>query len=142
MLSYWFWPNPGSVSYGSPKILTLLLLSTLFLLGASLIVRWRMRQENPVTRKLAQSWPMLLRCFGFSGLLLTVARAEGIQFLSMRFLWILWTFALLGTLVFQALKLKRKHYTVIRGREPEDPRERYLPQQKKKRWGPGSATSY
>jgi hypothetical protein len=127
VLTYWFYPNPGSASYSNPKV-TLLLISCAALLAASFAVSfWRRKVTNPMTRKLARSWPSALRWFGFIGLLLVVSRVEQIQYLSMRFLWLLWSIAALLFLFVQARLFHLRHYTVVKKEREEDPRDKYLP---------------
>ena len=127
MLSYFFYPNPGNSGYDHPKVIFLLVFCSLLFLVSFAVSFWRKKRENPVTRKLARSWPSALRWFGALGLLLTIARAEEIQFLSMRFLWVLWALALLVYLILQVRLFRLKHYTVLPRDFVEDPREKYLP---------------
>lgn len=127
MLSYWFWPHPGGLSYGDPRVLTLLAVCLLMIAASLVISLWRRRQENPVTRRLSRSWPRTLRWFGGAGIVLTVSRVEEIQFLAMRALWVVWGLTLTACVLFQVWRFRRRHYTVVKGRKEEDPRAKYLP---------------
>lgn len=132
MLTYWFYPNPGSASYSNPKVIALLIFCALLIAASFVVALWRRKTVNPVTRKLSRSWPSALRWFGFLGALLVICRVEQIQFLSMRFLWLLWSLAALLFLVIQARLFRLQHYTVVRKEKVGDPRLEYLPKPRKK----------
>ena len=127
MLSYWFWPNPGNASYDSPKVLVLFAVCGVLFLVSFLVVSWRRRTSNAVTRKLSRSWPRAMRWFAIIGIALVVSRVEAIQFLSMRFLWAVWGLALLAFIGFQVWWFRKRHYTVVQKEKVEDPRAKYLP---------------
>ena len=61
---------------------------------------------------------------------LLVARAEDIQFLSMRVFWALWVLGVLGFASFQIWRFRVKHYTIVPKTYVEDPRDKYLPKPK------------
>jgi membrane protein CcdC involved in cytochrome C biogenesis len=127
MLSYWFWPNPGPTGYDSPKVLFLLAFCIGMVFAALFVSSWRHRVKNPMTKRLSRSWPRTLRWLGAVGFVLTVSRAEGIQFFSMRILWLFWVVALLAIFAFQFWMFRRKHYTVVTKERVQDPRDKYLP---------------
>lgn len=132
ILTYLFWPNPGNAAYSSPKAF-LLLIGCGVLICVSLGIRgWRKRMKNPVTRKLSASWASAALSFGVIGLLLVVSRVEGIQFLAMRFLWVLWVGFAVLFLVFQARQYRTRHYDVLPRISVNDPREKYLPGKRKR----------
>jgi len=60
------------------------------------------------------------------------ARVEQIQFLAMRFLWVLWGALLLAYVVFQILRFRARNYVVLPSVRTDDPRDKYLPGRKKK----------
>jgi hypothetical protein len=127
LFSYLFWPNPGIVSYGHPTVIFLLFLCgglVLLSLGIKLL---RGRSRNSVTRKLSRSWSTAAFSFGLLGLVLTLSRAEGVQFVSMRFWWFVWGSALLGYVLFQCWQFRTRHYTVLPKQRTDDPRRKYLP---------------
>ncbi len=130
LLTYWFYPNPGGVSYGAPKVIAALLLCTALIVGSFFVSLWRSRLENPLTRKLSRSWPATLRWFGGIGLVLTVSRVEQVQFLAMRFLWVLWILAAAGAIVLHVRLWRLRHYSVLDRPLEQDPREKYLPKKK------------
>ena len=66
-----------------------------------------------MTKRLSNSWSTALLSFGVTGIVLTVARVEGIQFVAMRFLWALWAAALALYLVYQIRNFRHRHYTVL-----------------------------
>lgn len=68
---------------------------------------------------------------GAVGIVLTVSRAEGIQFFSMRILWLTWGLTALIYIAFQMLKFQRRHYTIIEKKRTHDERDRYLPGRKR-----------
>lgn len=78
-------------------------------------------------RKLTRSWASTLLWFGISGLMLVVARVEYIQFVAMRFWWLVWCLALLVYGVFQYRNVRQRYYRVIPQARVEDPMEKYLP---------------
>ncbi len=133
LLSYLFWPNPGPTTYENPKVIALLLLCVL-LLSASVLLRvWRRKLQNPVLRKLTRSWPSAALWFGVIGLFLVVSRVEGVSYVSMRFLWVLWGLAFLLYVLLQLKIMRLKYYEPIPTQMPDDPREKYLPRAKKKK---------
>lgn len=127
MLSYWFYPNPGNVHYSSPKVLVIFGVCLVLLIASWGVSAWR-RKQSGQTKKLSRSWPSAMRWFAIIGLVLTVSRVEHIQFLAMRFLWVVWGAAILIFIGFQVFIWKRKHYSVVKGEgSVEDPRAKYLP---------------
>ncbi len=132
LLSYVFYPNPGNASYSSPSQVVLLAVSV-FLVAASFGIRaWRTRQQNPITKKLSKSWASAALWFGLLGAVLVVSRVEGIQFLAMRFTWVLWFTGILAYAYLQLRLYRAKHYEVLPSVQVQDPRDRYLPTKKKR----------
>ena len=129
-LSYWFYPRPPSVSYENPKVLLLALFCILLFFGSFVVSVVRKNRENAVTKKLMKSWAPFMRWFGGIGMVLLIARAEDIQFLSIRAFWALWVFLVLGFTFLQIWRFRVKHYTIVPKTYVEDPREKYLPKQK------------
>ena len=131
-LSYLFWPNPGNATYQSPKAIALLIACVVLAIFSVGIRLWRRNLQNPVTKKLSASWGSAAFWFGLSGAVMVVARVEQIQFLAMRFLWVLWAAFACLYLFFQLRRFRQKHYEVLpKVKLAEDPREKYLPTKKK-----------
>lgn len=115
---------PAPLGYQSPAV-WLLCGSGIGLLLLSAAMR---RMTFPQSVRMAtRTWPTMLLVYGFGGLLLGVSEAEGITFLSMRFLPLLWLFLLLLTVTLHALFWKKRAYTVVRQQRVHDPRDTYLP---------------
>lgn len=130
-LRYWFYPNPGNAAYQTPSMVYLLILCGALIIASILIRFWRSRLTNPVTKKLSRSWGPAAFWFGIVGLVLIVCRVEQIQFLAMRFTWVLW-FAVFAVYVIIQIRLFRmRHYEVLPKVRYEDPLEKYLPKKKK-----------
>ncbi len=126
-LIYLFWPNPANATYASPKaIAALALCGALVLLSLGLRL-WHRRQEHGIVRKLSRSWATAAMSFGIAGLFLTVARAEQIQYVSMRFWWVVWLALALLYILIQARLFRARYYQVLPQVKAEDPREKYLP---------------
>lgn len=88
---------------------------------------WRRKCADAVLRKLTRSFPSAFLWFGVLGIILVVARVEYIQFVAMRFWWLIWGLAFLLYGVFQYRTLRQRYYRVIPQGRAEDPREKYLP---------------
>ena len=132
ILTYLFYPNPGHLTYGSTQILLLLALCGGLILLSFLIRIWRTRQTNAVTKRLSRSWSSVALWFGISGLVLTVSRVEKIQFIAMRFLWVIWAAVLILAVVLQYRMFRMRHYEVMpRKAAKDDPGAKYLPGKKK-----------
>lgn len=132
LLTYLFYPNPGRVTYGSPEVLIAFAVCGGLLLVALLIRLWRARQINAITKKLSRSWSAVSFWFGIIGLVLIVSRVEKIQFVAMRFLWVIWALALVGLLFLQYRIYRMRHYELMpRTAAPDDPRAKYLPGKKR-----------
>lgn len=131
ILTYIFYPNPGRVTYGSPEMLALLGLCAGLVVLSFVIKFWRSRLQNASTKKLSRSWSSLCLWFGVVGLVLVVARVEKIQFVAMRFLWVIWVGALLFALYVQFRIFRMKHYEVLPRVGKTDPRDQYLPGKKR-----------
>lgn len=131
-LSFFFYPNPGNASYGSPKSLSLLILCVLLIAGAAALSVWRHKLKNPVTKKLSRSWPTASFWFGFTGLILIVARVEQIQFIAMRMWWVLWIAIAILYIFLQFRLFRARHYEVLPKEVRKDPREKYLPKKQKR----------
>ncbi len=125
--SYWFWPNPGHVPYGSTKVMTILVVCGVLVLAALLLSLWRSRLKNPMTKSLTAGWPTAALSFGIVGDLLAVSRVETIQFLSMRVLWVIWALVLALYAALQIWKFRTRHYVVLERQKVMDVRDKYLP---------------
>jgi hypothetical protein len=129
IFSYLFWPNPGAIS--TEKFLVVLI-GCCLLVFLSLVLRfWRKRQTDAMIRRLSASWARAALWFGCIGIVLIVSRSEGIQFIAMRFLWIVWGVALLLYILFQIQRFRTRYYQVVPQKKEADPREKYLPKPKK-----------
>lgn len=131
LLTYLFYPNPGAAAYGDPWVIAVLVLCAALVAGAIAVRRWRAHLENAVTKKLSRTWSAALFWFGCVGFVLTIARVEKIQFVAMRFLWVLWVIGLLLYVVAQVRIFRMRHYAVLPRVTREDPRAKYLPGRKK-----------
>lgn len=131
ILRFLFWPNPGGAHYSSPSMLALLGVSAALVVLWFVLRLWRKKTQNPMTRKLSASWSGAALGFGIAGFILVVARVEGIQFIAMRFLWVLWGLVGLAYLFLQFRLWRARHYEVLPQVRHEDPLEKYLPQRKK-----------
>ena len=127
LLLYIFYPNPGHLTYGSTQIIALLVLCVGLIALSFGIQYWRTRLQNAITKKLSRTWSSGSFWFGVVGLVLTVSRVEKIQFVAMRFLWIVWLGALLLIIYLQYRLFRMRHYEVLPRFKPEDPRKKYLP---------------
>jgi hypothetical protein len=133
LLSYVFYPNPGNAGYSSPSQLALLTLSLALVAASVGMYVWRKRSANPVTKKLTKTWTPAALCFGLIGAVLVISRVEGIQFLAMRFMWVLWFGAVVAFAFLQYKLFRARHYHVLPSVRVSDPRDRYLPGKKKRR---------
>jgi hypothetical protein len=130
--SYLFWPNPGNTGYDNPKVIALIVVCLLLVIGSFVLSRWRGRLTNASLKKVSKSWPMACVWFGLLGLLFTVSRVEQIQFLAMRFLWVLWAAAAVLYVLLQIRMVRTRTYEVIPTEKSRDPRSRYLPKRKRR----------
>lgn len=130
-VSYLFWPNPGGVSYLDPHPLIALFVCGTFLLSSLALRVLRARSRSGSFRRLTQSWSRAALWFGIVGLLLVVARVEEIQYLAMRFWWVVFggSFGLYGAL--QCRRARLLWYEVIPSATSQDVREKYLPHRKR-----------
>lgn len=131
-LSDLFWPLPPSLSYSSHKVQALLWMCAVLVLLSFLVRSWRHRTQNPMTKRLSRSWSAALLGFGITGFVLVIARTEGIQFLAMRFLWVVWGLAALAYVLIQIRLFTARHYQVLPREVVMDPREKYLPGKRRK----------
>lgn len=130
-LSYVFDPFPPMEPYGSSQTMPFLILSLGLIVAAFILSAWRKRTANVVTKKLSRAWPTAAGLFGGIGLILVISRAENIQYISMRFWWIVW-FALGSLFVYLQYRVfKARHYEVLPTEHVSDPRDKYLPKKKK-----------
>lgn len=131
-LSYIFWPNPGNTHYDNPKVIALIVICFLLVIGSFILTRWRKNLQNQSLKKVSRSWSAASLWFGLTGLLFTVSRVEQIQFLSMRFLWLLWAIAAVFYVYVQVRTVRMRTYEVIPSVKREDPRSKYLPKRKRR----------
>ena len=130
-LVYLFWPNPANATYTSPKALALLAFCSLLILFSIVFHIWRKRTQSGVLRKLSRSWSVASFWFGVTGLIMIVSRVEQIQYLSMRFLWVLWVALAALTFFVQVRFFRARYYEVVPQASVQDPRDPYLPRKKK-----------
>lgn len=132
ILTYWLWPNPPHVLYANPKVIALLTMSAL-LVVASLVLRlWRNRLKASPLKTISSHWSGSIMTFGIVALVLVVSRAESIQFLAMRALWLVWVGSLAAYIAVQYVVFRRRYYVVVDRLRTEDAREKYLPKKKKR----------
>ena len=131
-LTYWFWPNPGNADYTSPKAIALLVLCVAAIVASIVLPRLRNRWTNPQLKKLSRTWAAACAWFGGIGLVLVICRVEEIQYLAMRFLWVLWGAALLAYLALQVKLYRARYYEVLPNAPVHDARAPYLPKRKKR----------
>lgn len=132
LLTYIFWPNPGNADYTSPKALILLLVCIVAVIAAVVLARLRGGWNNPQLKKLSRSWATACAWFGGTGLVLIIARVEEIQYVAMRFLWVIWGVALIVYLFVQFRSYRARYYEVLPNAPVHDDRAQYLPKRKKK----------
>jgi tellurite resistance protein TehA-like permease len=121
------------MGYDNYKMQLLLLLCFGLVVASIVIKHWRRKQKNPVTRKLTRSWRRAAMSFGLIGLVLAASRAEDISYISMRFWWVLWLCAFAFYAYVQVRIFRARHYEKLPTEKTEDPRDRYLPNRKKRR---------
>jgi len=129
--SYLFDPFPSAPAYSDMQAWPFLLVSLGLLIASFFLSRWSRNNPNPVTKKLTKSWPKAAFIFGFVALILVVSRVEAIQYIAMRFWWVVW--AVLGVLyvTLQYRVFQARHYQVLKSEHVDDPREKYLPKRRK-----------
>ncbi len=127
-LRYFFAVNPGGVTYGT--MTGLIILCGVLFVSSFAIRIWRRRTSNPVTKKLSRSWSSAAFWFAIIGFIFIVCRVEGIQFLAMRFFWLLWSIGAALYLFFQARQFRNRHYQILPKERTHDPRDRYLPRKR------------
>jgi hypothetical protein len=131
-LSYLFWPNPGVSSYSQPKVMALLALCALLIAAAVALKIWRRKQQNQILRRLSRSWASASAWFGLIGLFLLVSRVEGVQYISMRFWWVVWLLSAAAYVYVQWKKFTLRYYEVLPTEQRVDPMDKYLPRRKKR----------
>lgn len=131
-LVYLFWPNPGNADYSSPKAIALIIFCALLVVVSFGISYWRKKSANQSLRKVSKSWSSASFWFGVTGLILVVSRVEQIQYVAMRFMWVLWVLFLALFLYVQVRSYRNRYYEVIPNQPTVDPRSKYLPKRKKK----------
>lgn len=129
--SYLFNIFPPALDYGSVQLMPFLVLSLGLILASILLSRWRKKTSNVVTKKLSKTWPTAAFAFGFVGFILVLSRAENIQYISMRFWWVVWFVLGLLFVYLQYRVYKARHYEILPSQSSVDPREKYLPKRKK-----------
>ena len=128
--SYLFWPNPGIVAYGDPHPRIAFVVCGLLLLSACAFRVVRARSRCGSFRRLTHSWTRAALWFGGSGIFLTIARTEGIQYLAMRFWWVIWGGSLVVYTVVQCRRARLLWYEILPSSPSQDLREKYLPHKK------------
>lgn len=131
ILSYLFWPNPEGMGYTDPHPLIAFTVCGLLLLSSLMFRVMRARSRSGSFRRLTSSWARAALWFGVVGLLLVVARVEGIQYVSMRFWWIVFGGSAAGYVFVQWRRAQCLLYEVIPSVQSQDLREKYLPRRKR-----------
>ena len=131
VISYLFWPNPGGVSYLDPHPLIALLVCGVLLLLALVLRILRTRSHSGSFRRLTQSFDRAALWFGLVGLFLVIARAEEIQYVAMRFWWIVFGGSFALYVFVQCRRARLLWYEVIPSAPSQDLREKYLPHRKR-----------
>ncbi|TSC79406.1 MAG: hypothetical protein G01um101425_686 [Candidatus Peregrinibacteria bacterium Gr01-1014_25] len=132
LLRYLVQPHPYPATYTSPMVMALGSVLLLLFLVSVAIRFWRARLTNPVTRTLSRTWGSVCFWFAAAGLVLLVSRTEEVLFLSMPLLWVVWFGALIAFVILQIRFFLARHYQVLPRQHIQDPREKYLPKQKRR----------
>lgn len=132
ILGYLFYPNPANAHYSSPKAALLLALCLVAIVVSFVLPRVRNAWQNGQLKKLSKSWASACGWFGWTGLVLVVARVEEIQYVSMRFIWVLWGAALAAYVFVQVRSFRSRYYEVLPAASVQDARADYLPKRKKR----------
>ncbi len=132
ILGYLFYPNPANAHYSSPKAALLLALCLVAIVVSFVLPRVRNAWQNGQLKKLSKSWASACGWFGWTGLVLVVARVEEIQYVSMRFIWVLWGAALAAYVFVQVRSFRSRYYEVLPAASMQDARADYLPKRKKR----------
>lgn len=132
ILAYLFYPNPANAHYSSPKAAILLAVCVIAIVASFVLPRFRNAWTNGQLKKLSASWASACGWFGWVGLVMVISRVEEIQFVSMRFLWVLWGAALFAYLFVQARSFRSRYYEVLPTTTVHDARAEYLPKRKKR----------
>lgn len=131
LLKYLFRPLPAHLEYSSPLITSLLLVCAALLIASVGLRFWRKKLRNPITKKLTQSWSGVSLGLSLVGFVLVVSRVEGIQYLAMRFFWVIWAVVAALYVVLQLKLWRSRYYQVLPRAQVVDPRDQYLPKAKK-----------
>ncbi len=129
--SYLFDPFPPAPTYSDIQVLPFLLVALGLLAASFFLSRWSRNNANPVTKKLSKSWPKASFVFGFAALILVVSRVEAIQYIAMRFWWVVWTVVGVLYVTLQYRVFRSRHYEVVKTEHVEDPRDKYLPKKRR-----------
>lgn len=132
LLSYLFRPNPSDLAYGDSTAMLVIGACIALVILSFVIHIWRRKSANAMVRKLGKSWSSAAFWFGIVGLVLIVSRIENIQFVAMRFLWVLWAIAAILFAVAQLRIFRAKNYQVLPRVTVNDPRAAYLPEKKRR----------
>lgn len=132
ILRYLIQPHPYPAAYTSPMVMTMGVILLLLFVASIAIRFWRRGLANAVTRSLSRSWAGACFWFAAVGVVLLVARTEEVLFLSMPLLWVVWFGSFVAFVILQIRLFLARHYQVLPRQRVEDPREKYLPKQKKK----------
>ncbi|HCI03624.1 MAG: hypothetical protein QF755_01050 [Candidatus Peribacteraceae bacterium] len=132
LVTYLLWPNNPVIPYGSPKLTALIVMSFGLIVVSFTLRMWRKKLDNQITKKLSRSWSGACLWFGIVALVLTVARAEQISYLSMRLWWVVWLIGWVVYVFFQIKMFKLKYYKKLPSETVNDPRKKYLPKRKKR----------
>ena len=131
VFSYLFWPNPGGVSYAGPHPRIAFLVCGILLLLSLVLRILRARSRSGSFRRLSHGWARAVLWFSLVGLFLVVARVEEVQYVAMRFWWIVWGGSAAGYVFLQWRRTQRLWYEVIPSTPAQDFREKYLPHTKR-----------
>lgn len=129
--SYLFWPNPGNATYGSPKIVVILLFAATLVAISCILTVWRRRLTDNQLKKCSRSWSSASFWFGLTGIVLVVSRVEEIQFMAMRVLTFVWLGGAIAYILFQIRLFRLRYFKVIPQHKRDDQKEKYLPRRKK-----------
>lgn len=132
ILRYLFFPNPLQATYGSSFVIGLFALCGALLVLSIVIRVWRRSTSDTVAKRLSAGWASAALWFGVIGLVLVVARVEGIQIVAMRLWWVLWALALVVYVIAKVRIFRARHYHVVPSVAQPDLRDAYLPGKKKR----------
>jgi hypothetical protein len=130
-LTPYYYIDPIPSTYYQYSKVTFAVGLIIILAGIALHIYRKKYMKDAIAKKIVKKYPWKLEIYGAILLALLFFREQGIPYLSMRLLWVIWALAFAYTILKNALNYKKEYEKRSKVKNKNEAKKKYLPKKKK-----------